>query len=169
MRMAALFQRHSGRAWAGVGLRLLAALVVCVLAGWAVRNIHLARQLDQSAQQSRHRIEFYRMSLDSLLTRNASLPRIIALEDRLKDLLRDPSGRKRLDAANSYLLDVKNMADLNAVFLMDQAGLTLAASNFQFPGSYVGHNYRYRPYFQAAMEGRLGTFYGVGVTTGEPG
>ena len=91
------------------------------------------------------------------------------LEDRLKDLLRDPSGRKRLDAANSYLLDVKNMADLNAVFLMDQAGLTLAASNFQFPGSYVGHNYRYRPYFQAAMEGRLGTFYGVGVTTGEPG
>lgn len=169
MRMADLFQRHSGRAWAGVGLRLLAALVVCVLAGWAVRNIHLARQLDQSAQQSRHRIEFYRMSLDSLLTRNASLPRIIALEDRLKDLLRDPSGRKRLDAANSYLLDVKNMADLNAVFLMDQAGLTLAASNFQFPGSYVGHNYRYRPYFQAAMEGRLGTFYGVGVTTGEPG
>lgn len=169
MRMADLFQRHSGRAWAGVGLRLLAALAVCVLAGWAVRNVHLARQLDQSAQQSRHRIEFYRMSLDSLLTRNASLPRIIALEDRLKDLLRDPSGRKRLDAANSYLLDVKNMADLNAVFLMDQAGLTLAASNFQFPGSYVGHNYRYRPYFQAAMEGRLGTFYGVGVTTGEPG
>ena len=169
MRMADLFQRHSGRARAGVGLRLLAALAVCVLAGWAVRNVHLARQLDQSAQQSRHRIEFYRMSLDSLLTRNASLPRIIALEDRLKDLLRDPSGRKRLDAANSYLLDVKNMADLNAVFLMDQAGLTLAASNFQFPGSYVGHNYRYRPYFQAAMEGRLGTFYGVGVTTGEPG
>lgn len=169
MRMAALFQRHSGRAWAGVGLRLFAALVVCVLAGWAVRNVHLARQLGQSAQQSRHRIEFYRMSLDSLLTRNASLPRIIALDDRLEDLLRDPSGHKRLDAANSYLLDVKTRADLNAVFLMDQGGLTLAASNSRLPGSYVGHNYRYRPYFQAAMEGRLGTFYGVGVTTGEPG
>jgi two-component system C4-dicarboxylate transport sensor histidine kinase DctB len=33
----------------------------------------------------------------------------------------------------------------------------------------VGHKYAFRPYFREALAGRLGRFYGVGTTTGEPG
>jgi two-component system C4-dicarboxylate transport sensor histidine kinase DctB len=33
----------------------------------------------------------------------------------------------------------------------------------------VGKNYGFRPYFQSAIRGETGFFYGVGVTTGEPG
>ncbi|MDR1935213.1 MAG: GHKL domain-containing protein [Candidatus Accumulibacter sp.] len=161
--------RHSGRPWMWLGLRLLAALAVCALAGWGVRGVFFARQLDQLAQESRRHLEFYRLSLDSLLSRNESLPRILAMEKRLEELLRDPSDRARLDAANAYLREVKNRAGLDAVFLTDKDGLTLAASNAGLPGSYVGNNYDFRPYFQEAMKGRLGIFYGVGTTTGEPG
>ena len=169
MRLSSIFPTRSSRTWLWLGLRLFAALIVCVLAGWGVGHVYLARQLDQLAQQSSHHVEFYRTSLDSLLSRNESLPRIIALEESLKELLRNPTDERRLEAANNYLLDVKNRAGLNAAFLMDKDGLTLAASNFQSSGSYVGHNYGYRPYFQTTMEGGLGIFYGVGVTTGEPG
>jgi two-component system C4-dicarboxylate transport sensor histidine kinase DctB len=169
MRVAILFSSHPGFARVWPALRLLAVLGLCVLAGWGVREVFFARQLDRLASQARHNVEFYRMSLDSLLTRNESLPRIIAMEDRLKDLLRDPSDPARLDAANDYLLKVKNSAGLNAVYLMDRDGLTLAASNVGEPGSFVGHNYGFRPYFQNAMQGRLGIFYGVGATTGVPG
>ena len=35
--------------------------------------------------------------------------------------------------------------------------------------SFVGHSYRDRPYFIEARNGRTGTFYGVGLTTGIPG
>ncbi|MDR2112791.1 MAG: sensor histidine kinase [Candidatus Accumulibacter sp.] len=167
--MAALLLSHSSRTWIRFGLCLLAALAACALAGWGMRNVFFARQLDQLAQNSWRHVEFYRMSLDSLLSRNESLPRILALEYRLTDLLRDPANRARLDAANGYLLEVKNSAGLNAAFLMDMDGLTLAASNFGLPGTYVGHNYGFRPYFQGAIKGQLGVFYGVGATTGEAG
>lgn len=169
MRTAASPAAPSARPWMQSALRLLLALVVCVLAGWGAREAVLVRQLDLLAQQSRHHVEFYRTSLESLLSRNESLPRVIAMEDRLRALLDNPADRKAQDAANRYLLDVKNGADINAVYLMDRNGLTLAASNFQSAGSYVGHNYGYRPYFHAAMRGGLGRFYGVGATTGEPG
>jgi two-component system C4-dicarboxylate transport sensor histidine kinase DctB len=160
---------HSGRTWVWFGLRLLAALVACVLAGWGMYKVFFAWQLDLLAEKSQHNIGFYRMSLDTLLSRNESLPRILALEDRLKDLLREPANSARLEAANNYLLEIKNRGGLNAVFLMDRDGLTLAASNFGRPGTFVGHNYGFRPYFQAAMKGQFGIFYGVGATTGEPG
>jgi two-component system C4-dicarboxylate transport sensor histidine kinase DctB len=169
MRAPSLFPWHPDLARLRPALRLLAVLVLCVLTGWGVRDIFFARQIDRLAQQARHNVEFYRMSLDSLLTRNESLPRIIAMEKRLKDLLREPSDPARLDAANDYLLKVKDGAGLNAVFLMDRDGLTLAASNVGEPGSFVGHNYSFRPYFQNAMQGRLGIFFGVGATTGVPG
>ncbi|GHU28271.1 C4-dicarboxylate transport sensor kinase [Betaproteobacteria bacterium] len=169
MRMEPLFFPHSGRTWFGFGLRLLAALVACVLAGWGMYKVFFAWQLDLLSGKSQHNIGFYRMSLDTLLSRNESLPRILALEDRLKELLRAPADPARLEATNNYLLEVKNRGGLNAVFLMDRDGLTLAASNFGRPGTFVGHNYGFRPYFQAAMKGQFGIFYGVGATTGEPG
>lgn len=159
----------SGRAWARSVLRLTFALVVCVLAGWGVREAVLARQLDLLAQQSRHHVEFYRMSLQSLLSRNESLPRVIAMEERLLALLANPADMKAQDAANNYLLDVQHGAGINAVYLMDRNGLTLAASNFQSASSYIGHSYAFRPYFQLALHGGLGRFYGLGATTGEPG
>ncbi|MBW8897469.1 MAG: PAS domain S-box protein, partial [Massilia sp.] len=56
-----------------------------------------------------------------------------------------------------------------ALFLVDRAGLTLAASNWNLPSSFVGQSYRQRPYFEDAVEGRRGIFYGLGLTTGQSG
>ena len=165
----AYFSLFSGRDWRWLGLRLLAAVTLCGLAGWLVANHVMQGQLDQLGQQSRHRAEFYRLSLESLLSRNASLPRIIALEDRLKAVLRHPEMRSARQAANHYLLEIRNDADINAAYLMDRHGLTLAASNFNQPGSYVGNSYAFRPYFLDAMQNGLGIFYGIGATTGAPG
>jgi two-component system C4-dicarboxylate transport sensor histidine kinase DctB len=163
------FSLRPQQAWIRPGLRILLAIAVCIFAGWGVRNAVLLRQLDLLAQQSRHHGEFYRLSLESLLSRNESLPRIIAMEERLKALLQNPEQENQRRIANNYLLDVRNGANINATYLMDNNGLTLASSNFQSPGSYVGRNYGYRPYFQEALKGRLGSFYGVGTTTGEAG
>jgi two-component system C4-dicarboxylate transport sensor histidine kinase DctB len=72
-------------------------------------------------------------------------------------------------AANAYLKQVQNAADLTAVYLMDATGQTLAASNWDLPSSFIGQNYAFRPYFEDAMREGLGRFYGVGNTTGETG
>lgn len=160
---------HVRHDWRWLGLRLLAAAALCGLAGWLVGSQVLQGQLDRLGEQSRHRAEFYRQSLESLLSRNTSLPRIIAREDRLKTLLQHPDTATARAAANRYLADIRRDADINATFLMDRNGLTLAASNFDQPGSYVGNSYAFRPYFLDAMQNGLGTFYGIGATTGDPG
>lgn len=169
MSVAAYISSHRKRSLGWLGLRLLVAVAACVLVGWAVRDVVLVRQLDLLRQQTHHHTEFYRLSLESLLSRNESLPRTIALESRLKALLQHPDTDSAQLAANNFLLDVKNGADINAAYLLDKNGLTLAASNFRQPGSYVGNNYSYRPYFRDAMAGKLGRFYGIGTTTGAPG
>lgn len=169
MSSASRFYFSLRRPWGWLGWQLLAVLTVCILAGWIVREEVLVRQLALLRQQTLHQIEFYRLSLESLLSRNESLPRVIAMEAKLNALLFYPEVKELQLAANRYLLEVKKAADINAVYLVDRNGLTLAASNFLQPGSYVGNNYAYRPYFRDAMDGKVGSFYGIGTTTGVPG
>lgn len=72
-------------------------------------------------------------------------------------------------AANAYLKEVQAATDLAAAHLINTTGLTIAASNWDLPTSFVGQNYAFRPYFAEAMREGLGRFYGVGNTTGETG
>lgn len=169
MGFSSYFSSLSSRGWRSLGLRFFAAIALCGMSGWLVRELVLQRQVDQLSVQSRHHAEFYRLSLESLLSRNASLPRIIAREDQLKHLLEMPASAESRLRANQYLQTVQQAADINAAFLLDSDGLTLAASNFQQQGSYVGNNYGFRPYFRDAMLSGLGVFYGIGATTGDPG
>lgn len=145
------------------------ALLLCLLVGWGTRQALLARQMEALRTLTGQHMEFYRLSLESVLTRNESLPRLVAHEEKLGKLLlhpRDPSLRK---AADAYLLDIQGISDIAAAYVMDERGLTLAASNFGEPTSYVGNNYGFRPYFRDAMGGRLGRFFAIGMTTGLPG
>ncbi len=52
---------------------------------------------------------------------------------------------------------------------MDGDGQTIAASNFDRPGSFLGQNYGFRPYFREAIAGGTGRFHAIGATTGLPG
>jgi two-component system C4-dicarboxylate transport sensor histidine kinase DctB len=145
------------------------AILVCLLVGWVTQQMLLTRNLEALRIVTGQHIEFYRLSLESVLTRNESLPRLVAHEEKLGRLLLNPDDASRQQAANSYLRDIQGVSDIAAAYLMDADGLTLAASNFNQPTSYVGKNYAIRPYFRDAIQGRLGRFFGIGLTTGLPG
>ena len=150
---------------------LLAALglAVCGLAGWGTRQLVLARQLGTLGGETQRHLEFYRLSLESVLAKNESLPRIITLEARLRDLLARPRDPARLAEANGYLKEIRRTAGISETFLLDREGLTLASSNAGEPGSFVGRSYAYRPYYTEAMASGFGRFYGIGATTWIPG
>lgn len=97
------------------------------------------------------------------------LPYLVGADQSLAQVLRAPLDPTRLTDANRYLHFAQQRTGVAAIYLMDTGGNTLAASNWDTSSSFVGRNYRFRPYFRQAMEGRTGLFYGVGVTTGEPG
>ena len=50
-------------------------------------------------------------------------------------------------------------------YLMDLHGLTIASSNRHRPDSFVGKSYAFRPYFQQALQGTVGNYFALGVTS----
>lgn len=145
------------------------AAAACLLIGLLGYRLLLDNNLAHERRLATQRLDAFALSLDATLNRHESLPGLLALEPSLAALLRDPGNQQRVAAANAYLEAAQQGAAVAATYLIDADGNTLAASNWRQPRSFVGHNYAFRPYFSDAIAHGLGRFYGVGVTTGEPG
>lgn len=147
------------------GLCLLLVATALVLgAGWQV-----GRFTRDGLMAALHgRLEVYGQSLDAMVGRFDHLPATAALDPTLARLAqtRDPA---LVAPVNDYLRTVSRRTGAAVLYLIGTDGTTLAASNWDQPNSYVGINFGYRPYFQQAMEGRDGHFYGTGTLTGIPG
>ena len=141
---------------------LLVAGLAAVLVWIAAQHLALraARtELDQTLLLTARAVE-------TEVERLRSLPAVAAEDVRVRDAL---SGTGPLQAANTYLETVAVHAQAGDLFLINAQGDTIAASNWNRPGSFVGQNYAFRPYFQEALETGQGQFYAIGVTTGVPG
>lgn len=136
---------------------LAAALVWAVAQNTALRGARTV--LDQSLLLTTRAVE-------TEVERLRALPSVAAEDARVREAL---MGTGSLQAANVYLETVAVHAQAGELFLIDATGQTIAASNWNRPGSFVGQNYAFRPYFQEAMNRGEGQFYAIGVTTGVPG
>ena len=76
---------------------------------------------------------------------------------------------KTIESANLLLDHIHRSAHADVGYLLDANGVTLAASNRGGPGSFVGKNYSFRPYFKGAMTGRTTAYMARGVTSGSRG
>lgn len=147
---------------------MAAGVVLCGLAGWGAWHAAFSAHLDRDKATSARRLEFFVLNLESTLARHEALPGLMVLERKLAAAL-DERTAARHDEANAYLQAVAQAARLSAAYLMDHDGVTLAASNWNQPVTFLGQNYGFRPYVQEALAGRFGRFYGIGATTGEAG
>lgn len=159
---AAASRRRRVAAWLAV---LLLGLAVAGAAGeWAA-----ARETQVQLDALRRTAEMQVLGLRAAATRFEHLPYAVAQHQAVLGLLAAPADAAIRDSANGFLEDVAGRAGLSAAYVMNDRGSTLAASNWASLTSFVGHSYRDRPYFTDARNGRTGTFYGVGLTTGVPG
>jgi len=111
------------------------------------------------------RLTLYRSTVLSELRHFAHLPFFLSLDPVV---LQTVAGAP-VEPLDHRLARFAQSAGLEAIYLMDSDGLTIAASNAKSDRSFKGQNYSFRPYFQAALNGELGEFYGIGATTGIPG
>jgi len=146
-----------------------ALLLGCLIFGAIAYRLSLHLLLKGERERAIQRLEYHALTLEGVLTRYEALPGLLALEHRLHEHLAQPRNPQRLQASNAYLKTAQSGAGISSAYLIDTRGHTLAASNWDKPGSFVGQNYAFRPYFREAMKGGLGRFFGVGATTGEPG
>jgi two-component system C4-dicarboxylate transport sensor histidine kinase DctB len=149
------------RAWLIAGLWLFAVW-------WTFQWFHQSA-LQTTAEQTAATLQLQVRDLQGSVDKYEHLPYLVGAERTLSALLQSPGDSDLVEQANRYLAFAQQRSDVAAIYLIDPQGQTLAASNWASAHSFVGKNYRFRPYFQSALRGETGFFYGVGVTTGEPG
>ncbi|MGF1594298.1 MAG: ATP-binding protein [Kiloniellaceae bacterium] len=150
--------------------RFAVLAVAAVLAGvvtFLVWQTAYNTGISQAERALDQRLQLFTRAVESEIEKYRSLAPVIARDARIREVLR--SGAPALPAANAYLEAVAADTGADDVFVLDGTGLTVAASNHAAPLSFVGHNYRFRPYFQDALAFGQGRYYAVGVTTGKPG
>ncbi|HMO06587.1 MAG TPA: ATP-binding protein [Paracoccaceae bacterium] len=139
------------------------AALVSALMGWLVAERWATAALREGLDRS---LLLTARAVEAEIDRFRALPDVAGEDARIRAALRDPGA---LADANRYLETVAAHAGAAELFLISAEGRTIAASNWNRPGSFVGHDYGFRPYFRQAMETGRGQFYAIGVTTGVPG
>ncbi len=139
------------------------------VAGWASYRLALEASLSRVDSEASDRLTLIANTFDATVARFRYLPTVLSLEEPIRDLYRSPRDARSIAAANRYLKSLNRAAGSAELFVLDEAGVALAASNFDQDTSFVGHNYAFRSYFQDALRAGEGHIYAVGATTGLPG
>ncbi|MFP7756042.1 ATP-binding protein [Thermodesulfobacteriota bacterium B35] len=146
-----------------------ASLLLLAASLWLAGRLTWQRGLEDLAEDGSFRLELYVAYLQGVLEKYEGLPELLATNRRLVTFLQNPGGRERIEAFNRYLETINRISDAADTYLMDREGLTIAASNWQAERPFVGRNFSYRPYFQQAMQGRLGRYFALGTTSSRRG
>jgi two-component system C4-dicarboxylate transport sensor histidine kinase DctB len=151
--------RHRRALFLG-GMLLAYLLVLWQSTLWVGRDA-----IDQLAEKGRNQLNLYVSHLRGLLAKYEYLPALLSTNADARDLLRHPADAARVDRLNRYLETIANIAGASDIYLMDHDGLTLAASNWHSDNPFVGRNFGWRPYFRQALQGRLGRYFALGITS----
>ncbi|MBB3569128.1 ATP-binding protein [Rhizobium sp. BK491] len=157
----------------GTGLKRIVLLVVAGLAAAAgiwYAALSLSRQdalrrLD--AEASGLAVQHIRL-LDSELARFRLLPIVLGEYRDLGEALASPTtdAARRLDDKLGFLA---RETGAYIIYLVDQKGLVISASNAGTEDSFVGKNFSFRPYFSEALKDGTAEYYGAGAISGRPG
>ncbi|MDH6590903.1 two-component system C4-dicarboxylate transport sensor histidine kinase DctB [Variovorax sp. TBS-050B] len=150
-------------------LRWSAALVLVALAALVGQRIALQAGLARLSEAAEHRLDMIATGLDAELTRFDYLPALLEMTPVVPELLRAPGDASLRDAANRYLAGVNATARAEMLYVLDAGGTSLAASDWDRPGTTLGQDFSFRPYMIDALAQGRGHFYGVGITSRRPG
>ncbi|WP_085684525.1 MULTISPECIES: sensor histidine kinase [unclassified Pseudomonas] len=148
----------------------LPPLVIALMIGlgyigfWTSEHFGI-RSLGENGQRQ---LELHARAVESEISKYTYLPSLLELESSVSQLLGDPTPEHR-QTVNDYLEGLNRRSRSRAIYVMDTTGRVMATSNWRDVDSYLGEDLSFRAYFQNAIRGQPGRFYGIGSTNGEPG
>lgn len=148
---------------AGLAGLLLLIVAAVALDRWAAGNARAETDAD-----ARQNARAHASLLESELQKFRLLPRVLTEFPDVRLALADRSAdaSRRLDAE---LEQLAQRTDAAVIYVLDKDGTTIAASNWREPTSFVGENYRFRPYFRGAMATGEAELFALGTVSGRPG
>ncbi|VTU13124.1 C4-dicarboxylate transport sensor protein DctB [Variovorax sp. SRS16] len=159
---------EASRRWRGL-LRWCGALALVAAAAYAGHRLTMQASLKNLREAQEHRLDMLATALGADLARFDYLPALLQMTPVVPALLDAPADAQLRDAVNRYLGGVNATAGAEMLYLLDAGGTSLAASDWDRPGTTVGQNFSFRPYVIDALKLGRGRFYGVGITSRKPG
>lgn len=141
------------------------AVAVVALVGLGIQALSYSYFRSEELRLAEGRLSLYQSTVRAELERFSHLTYVLARDP----IVRDSASGGATNTLDQRLRNFASQAGLDAIYLMQPDGLTISASNAGEPSSFLGRNYSFRPYFQSALTGEQGRFYGIGATTGLPG
>ncbi|MEX0970140.1 MAG: ATP-binding protein [Paracoccaceae bacterium] len=150
---------------------LLAAslLALCIAAGF----LGWQRAYDLGVAELRSRgateMQLYMETTRGRLNQYRALAAVYARDPLVRAAVEGGADGPDIAPLNRRLEYWNAMSGSADTYVLDRDGLTIAASNWAQADSFVGNNFAFRPYYQMAITGQLGRFFGLGTTSGVRG
>ena len=148
-------------------LRLLLGITAVALLGLAfvlAQNAAQSRLSEQSMAAAESRVQ----ALESVLATQRAVAAILSDDGLVQDALR--LGTSAAEQAVSRKLDLlRAETGSNVIYLLDPAGVAIAASNWDEPVSFVGTSYAFRRYFTDAIAKGAALEFALGTVSKRPG
>ncbi len=120
---------------------------------------------EELLDEARSSALLYAQAIRAELDRRRHLPEALAADEDFAEVALGGDAT----ALNQQMEALAATTEAEAIYLLDSSGLTVAASNWNAPDTFIDQRYDFREYFHAAMEGRTGIEFAIGATTGRPG
>ncbi|NLD93036.1 MAG: PAS domain S-box protein [Fibrobacter sp.] len=150
-------------------LPVIFSLVTIVFAG----GLYLTQILGRNAEKhllndTEHSLNILKAAFESNLEKIDAAAASLASSASILQLFQN-NNTSVLNQANRRLDLHTASFDAAVVYILDTSGNVIASSNRNTAQSFVGMNYAFRPYFQAAIKGNKGSYFAQGVTSGSSG
>ncbi|WP_404414811.1 ATP-binding protein [Marinospirillum sp.] len=150
-------------------LHLLVIGLLAVLLLWQTALLTWSKELKNLEEQATNELLLHVTALRGKLQKYDYLAELLTTKEDLSLYLKPDTDQDKLQQLNLTLDTYRAIADVSDIYLMNAQGTTLAASNWWRVDSFVNQNFSFRPYFQEAMQGEQGRFYGLGTSSGARG
>ncbi len=138
------------------------------LGGYLYYSTHSKSLYHRAHAEAALRARTVATRIDTALAEHQKSVKAMAVLVRLAAVLESP-GPENVAEANRVLDHFRRTLEVEVCYLLDSKGTTVATSNWNEPDSFLYKNYRFRPYFLEALEGRTSTYMALGVTSGRRG
>lgn len=149
-------------------LLLLGGLVLILVAGWGAGWLAARGERAELARQAAAAAALHEAVLRSELEKHRSLPFVLAEDPDVKAALTSGDS-ERVAALNAKLESLSERTRAAVIYILRADGLTIAASNWRLPTSFVGSDYSFRPYFRDALRTGVAEHFALGTVSGRPG
>ena len=148
---------------------VLIILSLLAVVGFAVYDYSLKAGIRERQGIAERRLAGFSAALFSPMDKYDYLPEVTAAHPVVVGALAQATDPERVRLLNLYLENLNRTAQTEAIYVLNARGVTIAASNWREPVTFLGQDYYFRPYYHDAIKNGQGRFFGVGTVSQLPG